>query len=106
MTYRGRIIRYVAFLVNRQIYLIEHQGKKNRIYALQKGLSTKQHLPLCLHRPSISLPEQLQLQLAQPGAHHVSLEQGSHGDRCVLHEYFSLQMGKVGKVAGVIVGVE
>ena len=64
-------------------------------------LLTKQRLPPCLRRPSLFPQEQLQLALSG-----VSLWQGSHGDHCVLHEFFSSQKEKEGRVAVVVVGVE
>ena len=67
--------------------------------------STRQHLPLCLRRPSLSLLQD-QLQLTRCGVLRVSLEQGNRGDHCVPHEYFFSQMEKEGKEAVMVINID
>lgn len=73
-----------------------------------KVLSTRQHLPLCLRRPSLSpLQEQPQpTRSCVSCALRVALERGNRGDRCVPHEYFFSQMEKEGKETKVIIKVD
>ena len=72
------------------------------MYALEKVLSTKQHLPQCLRCPSLQKQPQL-TRCWMPDVLRVALEQGNRGDHCVLHEYFFSQMEKEGKEAVVVV---
>lgn len=65
----------------------------------------RQHLLLCLRRPSLS-PLQEHPQLTRcwvPDELCVALEQGNRDGHCALHEYFFSQMEKEGKEAVVVV---